>query len=145
MGNESRPDQPAAQGPPAWLNPVTLTRGFVALAVVVTVGTLATTSGGAIALLPLLLAPLAGLYWVSVRVRGSAAAGWLVFGGGFVIVAPVLLFLLALSVESINPTDGQGAVGFGLMLLGAPILQLLGIAILYVLATLAIEKPTPDR
>lgn len=122
-------------------NPLTFTRVFLAIATAISIGTLATTAGGAAALLPLVLAPLLLLYWVSGRVRANAAAGWMIFGGGFVIVAPMLLFLIALSVQSIRPTDGQGALGFGLMLMLAPFLQLLGVGLLYLIARLISNQP----
>ncbi len=129
----------AAPPAPTGANPFTFTRVFLAVAAAVSVGTLATTAGGAIALLPLVLAPLLALYWVGQRATGNTAAGWMIFGGGFVIVAPMLLFLVALSVQSIRPTDGEGALGFGLMLMLAPFLQLLGVGLLYLIARLISE------
>jgi hypothetical protein len=128
-------NEPSAPRDP--LNPATFTNVALAIAAIISVSALAVTSGGAIALTPLVLAPLLALYWVSRQVRGNTASGWMVFGGGFVIVAPMLLFLLALSVTSIRPTDGQGTVGFGLMLMFAPVLQLLGVGLLFLVARLS--------
>ena len=136
-------EQPAPRGQPAWLNPTAFSTGFIAIAAVVSIAALVMTKGGAIAVAPLVLAPLLALLWVSVKVRGNAASGWMVFGGGFVIVAPMLLFLLALAVTSIRPTDGQGAVGLSLMLIFAPVLQLLGVGLLFLVARLSGTDPDP--
>jgi hypothetical protein len=134
-------EPPTPRGQPAWLNPTTINRGFIAIAAVVSMAALAATAGGAIAAAPLVLAPLLALFWVSQQVRNNAASGWMVFGGGFVIVAPMLLFLLSLAVTSIRPTDGRGAFGLSLMLVFAPVLQLLGVALLFLVARLAGTGP----
>ncbi|MGE0451042.1 MAG: hypothetical protein AB7Q29_15825 [Vicinamibacterales bacterium] len=108
---------------------------FLSVAALASGVSMAVSTDGLV-VLPLVLMPLLALYWLALRVRRNQAAGWLVFGGSFIIVAPMLMFVVEIAISTQRAPTGEPGVGFGLLVLLGPLAQLGAVALLFLLVSL---------